>query len=102
MKLLDLRKSLDDVTEEEYVIKAAALNWDIDHYGKKISDGRLKAEYLRSLGNIIPVDEVNELTKIAGKCIETSSIKYISESTREKIKKAMQEASSILTDIYRS
>jgi len=102
MKLLDLRKSLDDVTDEEYDIKAAALNWDIDHYGKKISEGKLKAEYLRSLGNIILPEEVNELQKIATKCMETSSMKHISESTREKIKKAMQEASSIFSEIYKS
>jgi hypothetical protein len=102
MKLLDLRKSLDDVTEEEYVIKAAALNWDISHYGQRISEGRLKAEYLRSLGNLIPVEEVNDLKKIADSCMEASSMKHISEGTREKIKKAMQDASSILNEVYRS
>jgi len=102
MKLLDLRKSLDDVTEEEYVIKVAALNWDIDHYGQKISEGRQKAEYLRSLGNLIPIEEVNELKKLAAKCMETSSMKHISDGTREKIKKAMQEASSIFNEIYKS
>ena len=101
MKLLDLRKSLDDVSKEEYVVKAAALNWDINHYGQRISEGRQKADYLRSLGNLIPIEEVNELKKIATKCMETSSMKHISDGTREKIKKAMQEASSIFNEIYR-
>jgi len=102
MKLLDLRKSLDDVTEEEYVVKAAALNWDINHYGQRISEGRQKAEYLRSLGNLVPVEEVNDLKNISASCMEASSMKHISEGTREKIKKAMQDASSILDEVYRS
>jgi hypothetical protein len=102
MKLLDLRKSLDDVSMEEYAVKAAALNWDISHYGERISEGRLKADYLRSLGNLIPVEEVNDLKKMAASCMEASSMKHISEGTREKIKKAMLEASSILNEIYNS
>jgi hypothetical protein len=102
MKLLDLRKSLDDVTEEEYVVKAAALNWDINHYGQRISEGRQKAEYLKSLGNLVPVEEVNDLKNISASCMEASSMKHISEGTREKIKKAMQDASSILDEVYRS
>ena len=53
-KLLDLRKSLDDVTEE-YKVKAAALNWDDNHYEEGISEGQLKADYLRSLGGLIQV-----------------------------------------------
>jgi len=102
MKLLDLRKSLDDVSKEEYVVKAAALNWDISHYGERISEGRLKADYLRSLGNLIPVEEVNDLKKMAASCMEASSMKHISDGTREKIKKAMLEASSILNEMYSS
>ena len=101
MKLLDLRKSLDDVTEEEYSVKAAALNWDISHYGERISESQQKAVYLRSLGNLILPEEVDELKNIAANCIETSSMKHISEGNREKIKKAMQEASSIFNELSR-
>ncbi|OGD60678.1 hypothetical protein A3K78_03625 [Candidatus Bathyarchaeota archaeon RBG_13_52_12] len=102
LKLLDLRRSFDDCSDEEYKVKAAALNWDVDHYGKKISEGQMKTDYLRSLGGLIQVEEVNDLKDIAAGCMEASSMKHIHDSIREKIKKAMQETSSILNDVYGS
>ena len=100
MKLLDLRKSLDDVSEEEYHVKAAALNWDVSHYGKKTSECQMKSDYLRSLGGLIQVDEVNDLKDMAAGCMDASSMKHINDSIREKIKKAIQEVSSILNEVY--
>jgi hypothetical protein len=100
LKLLDLRRSFDDCSEEEQKVKAAALNWDIDHYGYKILKGQMKADYLRTLGGLIQVDEVNDLKDIAARCMDASSIQRFSYSVREKIKKAMQEASSLLNEIY--
>jgi hypothetical protein len=100
LKLLDLRRSFDDCSNEEYTVKAAALNWDINHYEKKTSEGQMKADYLRSLGGLIQIDEVNDLKDIVAGCMEASSMKHINDSIREKIKKAMQEASSILKEVY--
>lgn len=102
MKLLDLQKSFDDITEEEYKVKTAALNWDVNHYGEKISAGRLMSDYLRSIGGFIPIEEVNDLKKIAADCMNTSSMKKINEIAREKIRKAMHEASSLLNEICSS
>jgi hypothetical protein len=99
LKLLDLRRSFDDCSDEEYKVKAAALNWDVNHYGKKISEGQMKADYLRSVGGLIQVDEVNSLQEIAAGCMEATSMKHIHDSIREKIKMAMQEASSILNEV---
>jgi uncharacterized coiled-coil DUF342 family protein len=99
IKLLDLRKSLDDVTEEEYVIKAEALNWDINHYEQKISEGRFKTDYVMSLGNLISAEEVEDLKEMAASCMDASSMKNTSDGIKQKIKKAMQEASSILNEI---
>ena len=100
LKLLGLRRSFDDCSEEEYKVKAAALNWDVNHYGDKISKGQMKADYLRTLGGLIQVDEVNDLKDIAARCMDASSIQHFNDSVREKIKKAMQEASSLLNEIY--
>ena len=100
LKLLDLRRSFDDCSDEEYKVKAAALNWDLNHYGLKISEGQMKADYLRSLGSLIQVDEANDLKDIAASCMDASSVKHVNDSCREKIKKAMQEASYILNEVY--
>jgi hypothetical protein len=100
LKLLDLRRSFDDCSDEEYKVKAAALNWDVNHYGKKTSEGQMKADYLRSLGGLIQVDEVDDLKDIAAGCMDASSMRHIDDSIREKIKKAMQETSSILNEVY--
>jgi len=102
IKLFDLRKSIGDVSEEEYDIKTAALSWDIDHYGQKILEGQQKADYFRSLSNLLSVDEVNNLKKMAASCLDASFMKNISEDVRVKIKKAIQGASPIFNEVYES
>ena len=101
MKLLELRKSIGDASDEEYGVKSAALNWDIKHYGNKIVEGRQRADYLSSLGKLIPEDEVKDLHKVSAECSEDVSSINVSKSTQERIKKAMEEATSILSDIYK-
>jgi len=99
IKLLDLRRTLEDINEEEYLVKVKAFNWDINHYGQKILDNRLKIDYIKFLGNLISAEEVEDLKEMATSCMDASSIKNSIDGIKQKIKKAMQEASSILNEI---
>ena len=61
---------------------------------------RAKSDHLGSLGGLIQVDEVNDRQDIAAGCMDASSMKHLHDGIREKIKKAMQEASSNLSEVY--
>ncbi len=98
MKLLNLRKSIGDASEEEFVIKSSALNWDITYYGNKIRDGHNKSNYLKYIGGLIPEEEITELENIANKYSENEKSINVSKASRERIMNAMQEAASILRE----
>jgi hypothetical protein len=96
MKLLDLRKSIGDASDDEYIVKSAALNWDIKNYGNKILEGRQRSDYLKSLGKLVPTEELEELQKLSEKYLESVDSINVSNATQERIKQAMQEANSLL------
>jgi hypothetical protein len=98
MKLLDLRKSIGDASEEEFVVKSSALNWDIKNYGNRILDGRQRSDYLKSLGKLIPEEELKELENLAAKYSKDVSSINVSKVVQERIMKAMQEATSLLSE----
>ncbi len=98
MKLLDLRKSIGDASEEEFVVKSSALNWDIKNYGNKIMDGRQRSDYLKSLGKLIPEEELKELENSSSKYSKDVSSINVSKAVQERIIKAMQEATSLLSE----
>jgi hypothetical protein len=98
MKLLNLRKSIGDASEEEVIVKSSALNWDIKAYGNKILDGRKKSDYLKTLGKLILEEELNELENIALKYSDDANLCNVGKATSERIIKAMQEVASILRE----
>lgn len=98
MKLLDLRKSIGDASEDEFVVKSSALSWDIKNYGNKILDGRQRSDYLKSLGKLIPEEELKELENLAVKYSKDVSSINVSKVVQERIMKAMQEATSLLSE----
>ena len=98
MKLLDLRKLIGDASEEEFIVKSSALNWDMLNYGKKILDGHQKSDYLKYIGKLIPEEELKELENIANNYLEDANPIMVSKATQERIMKAMQEAASVLRE----
>ena len=73
MKLLDIRMSIDDASEEEYNVKSAAFKWDLNHYGHKIKTEESKANYLRNLGALIDADELETLIDDVNDSLSVSS-----------------------------
>ncbi len=98
MKLLDVRKSIEDASEEEYEVKAAALNWDIDHHGKRIDEETEKATYLRQLGKFMGQGELEKLAGYLENSGEVISKLNIGDEVKERIKRSIQEVSSLLKE----
>ncbi len=98
MKLLNIRKSIDDASDEEYKVKAAALKWDIDNYGRRINEEEQKADYLKNLGSLIDSDEVDKLTNDVHNSTNTLVKLDIKDSVKDKIRDSMQEALTLLKE----
>ena len=98
MKLLNIRRSIDDASEEEYRVKAAALKWDIDNYTNRINEEEQKATYLKNLGRLIDTKELEELTNDANNCMNVLSKLSVSDVLKGKIKNSMQEALSLIRE----
>ena len=98
MKLLNIRKSIDDASDEEYKVKAAALKWDIDNYGRRINDEEQKADYLKNLGSLIDSDELDKLTNDVHNSTNTLVKLDIKDSVKDKIQDSMQEALTLLKE----
>ena len=102
MKLLNIRKSINDASEGEYKVKAAALKWDIDNYGSRINEEEQKTEYLKNLGSLIDVEELDKLTNDVNNCTNTIAKLDIEEKSKEKIKDSMREALTVLKETTRT
>jgi hypothetical protein len=98
MKLLDIRVSIDDASEEEYKVKAAAYKWDINHYDNKIKFEEARANYLRNLGSLIDAEELDTLIGDVNESISKAGKLNVSEETRGKIQSSMKEALNLLKD----
>jgi len=96
LNLLDIRRSIDDVTDEEYNIKSAFYKWDINHSDEVITEGEHKVIYLKELGRLINSEEIDELRKITMNCEETLSKTKLSNGARDKVKNTLLESRSIL------
>jgi hypothetical protein len=98
MKLLNIRKSINDASEEEYKIKAAALKWDLNNYGKKINEEEQKANYLKNLGSLIDEKELDKLTNDVNACCNTLAKLDMEDKAKEKILNSMKDALAVLKE----
>ncbi len=102
MKLLDIRQSIDEVSDEEYKVKAAAFKWDIDHYGTKIRTEEAKSTYLRNLGAMLDAEELEEITDNLNESLNLANRLTISDETKSKIQSSMKEALTLLKETNNS
>ena len=98
MKLLDIRKSINDASEDEYQVKAAALKWDIDNYGRRVNEEEQKATYLKNLGKLIDSKELNNLISDVNNSLNILSKLNVSEDAKSKIHNSMREVISLLKE----
>lgn len=98
MKLLNIRKSINDASDGEYKVKAAALKWDIENYGSRITEEEHKANYLKNLGSLIDVEELELLTNDVNNCTNIIAKLNVEEKFKEKIKDSMKEALAVLKE----
>jgi len=97
LELLEIKKSIGDVSELEYSAKAPAYRWDVNHFDFFVADKRNKIAYLENIGVILPTGELEELRKLASLQYNTLDALQISnEESLSSIKESLYEAIKIL------
>jgi len=92
-ELLEIRKSIGDADDEEYIVKAPAYKWDIEHLDKEIKNRKGGIVYVADLKTMVPEVEVHELTRMAETDFgELDTIKNVSSDTIASMKETLTEA----------
>jgi hypothetical protein len=92
-ELLEIRKSIGDADDEEYIVKAPAYKWDIEHLDKEIKNRKGGIMYVADLKTMVPEVEIHELTRMAETDFsELDTIEKISSDTIAVTKETLTEA----------
>jgi rubrerythrin len=93
LELIEIRKSIGEVSEIEYAAKAPAYRWDIDHFDLMAAEKKNKIQYLENIGNIITKEELKELRELASLEYNTLDALQISkDESLNSIKESLYEA----------
>jgi hypothetical protein len=97
LELLEIKRSIGDVSELEYVAKAPGYRWDIDHFDFLVADKKNKITYLDNVGGAMSKEELKELRELASLEYNTLDALQISkDETLSNIKESLYEAIKIL------
>jgi hypothetical protein len=93
LEFLEVRRSIGEASEGEYMTKAPAYKWDIDIFDNEMGEKRNKTAYLENISNALTNDELKELRELA-------SIQY---NTLESLQLSKDEfLASIKDNLYES
>lgn len=99
---LDIRRAIGDASDDEYLAKAPAYEWDINHLNEKLTRKRLEIGYLESLSNVMSVEDFENLKEIASSCHheidELAAKGRLSPEAVAEIKSILEEALELLKD----
>ena len=92
-ELLEIRKSIGDADNEEYIVKAPAYKWDIEHLDREIKNRKGGIVYVADLKTMVPDVEIHELTRMAEtEFSELDTIENVSSDTIDGMKETLTEA----------
>lgn len=67
---LDIRRAIDDVSEEEYAAKAPGFQWDIGQYKDEVGKKQADIYYLEDIKRVMSSGEIVELVGLGEGCVE--------------------------------
>jgi hypothetical protein len=97
LELLEIKKSIGDVSELEYEAKAPGYRWDIDHFDFLVADKKNIIAYLENVGGSMSNEELKELQELASLEYNTLDALQISrDETLSSIKESLYEVIKVL------
>lgn len=93
---LDIRRAIEDVSEEEYAAKAPGFQWDIGQYKDEVGKKQADIYYLEDITRVMSSEEIGELVGIGEGCFEVldelTESEGIDGDTAAKIRVSLEEA----------
>jgi len=93
---LDIRRTIEDVSEEEYAAKAPGFQWDIGQYKDEVGKKQADIYYLEDITRVMSSEEIGELVGIGEGCFEVldelTESEGIDGDTAAKIRVSLEEA----------
>jgi hypothetical protein len=97
LELLEIKRSIGEVSELEYEAKAPGYRWDIDHFESLVADKKNRIKYLEDVGDAMSNEELKELRELASLEYNTLDALQISkDETLSNIKESLYEAIKVL------
>jgi hypothetical protein len=97
LELLEIKKSIGDVSELEYEAKASGYRWDVEHFDFLVGDKKNMIAYLENVGGAMSTEELKELRELASLEYNTLDALQISkDETLSSIKESLYEAIKVL------
>jgi len=101
---LDIRKTINDISGEEYAAKAPGYEWDISQYKDEVGKKKAEIAYLDDITKMFPADEVNELVELGDNCYssidELVDDEKITTEMATRVKVTLEESLSCLRSSY--
>ena len=93
---LEIRRTIEDVSEEEYAAKAPGFQWDIGQYKDEVGKKQADIYYLEDITRVMSPGEIDELVRIGEGCFEAldelAESKGIDGDTSARIRVSLEEA----------
>jgi hypothetical protein len=67
---LEIRRTIDDVSIEEYAAKAPGFQWDIGQYKDEVGKKHAETYYLEDIKRVMSTEEIGQLISLGEGCIE--------------------------------
>jgi len=101
---LDIRKTINDISGEEYAAKAPGYEWDISQYKDEVGKKKAEIAYLDDITKMFLADEVNELVELGDNCYssidELVDDEKITTEMATRVKVTLEESLSCLRSSY--
>jgi hypothetical protein len=90
---LDIRRAIEDVSENEYAAKAPAFQWDICQFKDEVGKKRAEIYYLEDIKRVMSSEEIDDLVRIGEGCFETlDEMTEIDGNATARIRVSLEEA----------
>ncbi len=90
---LDIRRAIEDVSEEEYAAKAPGFQWDIGQYKDEVGKKQAEIYYLEDIKRVMSPGEIGELVGIGEGCFEAlDELAEIDGNPTARIRVSLEEA----------
>ena len=97
---LEMKKTIGDISDEEYQVKAPAFKWDISKHEEEIAVRKREIAFLEDLTLVTSMEKITRMKKMAENCygvmesLEKSC--NISSETAKKVKMSLEETLACL------